>query len=133
MANLKIAKDWISFANTDLIGAKALLDLGENFLSLAAFHAQQAAEKSLKGYLVFNSIRVPKTHDIGDLLALIELKDNHFAELLKPCLDLTDYAVAYRYPDAQKIPLERRAVVIAIQQAELALAESLKRIEDKES
>ena len=133
MANLKIAKDWIGFANTDLIGAKALLDLGANFLSLAAFHAQQAAEKSLKGYLVFNSIRVPKTHDIGDLLALIELKDLHFAELLKPCLDLTDYAVAYRYPDAQKIPLEKHAVVIAIQQAELALAESLKRMEDKES
>ena len=128
MANLKIAKDWIGFANTDLIGAKALLDMGDSFLTLAAFHAQQAAEKSLKGYLVFQSIRVPKTHDLGDLLALIELKDKSFAELLKPCLDLTDYAVAYRYPDAQKKPIEKWAVVVAIQQAELAFNQTLIRI-----
>jgi len=42
---------------------------------------------------------VPKTHDIG-----------------------------YRYPDAQKKPLEKQAVVVAIQQAELAHNEILKRI-----
>ena len=75
MANLKVVKDWISLANTDLIGAKALFEMGVNFFGLAVFHAQQSAEKSIKAYLVFQSVRVPKTHDIGDLLALVELKD----------------------------------------------------------
>lgn len=129
MANLKLAKDWLGLANTDLVGAKALLDLGERFLALSAFHAQQAAEKALKAYLVFQSIRVPKSHDIGDLVVLIELKDKKLSELLKPCLELTDYAVAYRYPDAQKQPLTHQAVIEAIRQAELALSESIKRIE----
>jgi HEPN domain-containing protein len=128
LANLKIAKDWIGFANTDLIGAKALFEMGEKFFALSVFHAQQTAEKSLKAYLVFQSIRVPKTHDIGDLLALIELKDKKLSELLTSCQQLTDYAVAYRYPDAQKKPLEKKDVVLAIQQAEMALFESLKRI-----
>ena len=128
MANLKIVKDWIGFANTDLVGAKALFDMGENFFSLAVFHAQQAAEKSMKAFLVFQSVRVPKTHDIGDLLVLIELKDKDLFQLLNPCIELTDYAVAYRCPDAQKKPLEKKDVMLAIQQAELAHSEILKRI-----
>lgn len=128
MANLKVVKDWIGFANIDLVGAKALFEMGDDFLGLAAFHAQQAAEKSMKAYLTFHSVRVPKTHDIGDLLALIELKDKELFLLLSPCVELTDYAVAYRYPDAQKKPLERSAVLIAIQQAELAQIEVLKKI-----
>jgi HEPN domain-containing protein len=61
LGSIKVAKEWLSYANTDLIGAKALADMGENFFPLAAFHAQQCAEKALKAYLVFNSIRVPKT------------------------------------------------------------------------
>lgn len=128
MANLKVVKDWIGFANTDLIGAKALFEMGDNFLGLAVFHAQQAAEKSMKAYLVFQSVRVPKTHDIGDLLALIELKDKDLFQLLSPCVELTDYAVAYRYPDAQKKPLLSSEVALAIQKAELVQSEVLKRI-----
>ena len=102
MANIKVARDWLGLANTDLIGAKALFEMGDKFFAISAFHAQQAAEKALKAYLVFQSIRVPKSHDIGDLIALIELKDKELSTLLRPCLELTDYAVAYRYPDAQK-------------------------------
>ncbi len=128
MANLKIAKDWLGLANIYLIGSKALLEMDERFLALSSFHAQQAAEKSLKAYLVFHSIRVPKSHDIGDLLALIELKDKSFSDLLKSCEILSDYAVAYRYPDAQKNPLKKMEVDEAILQAQLALNESLKRI-----
>ncbi len=114
LANIKQAKDWLGLVNTDLIGAKALLEMGDRFYALSAFHAQQAAEKALKGYLVFQSIRVPKSHDIGDLIALIELKEKGHAELLKPCVELTDYAVAYRYPDAQQQPLTNEAVQRAI-------------------
>lgn len=54
MANLKVVKDWIGFANIDLVGAKALSKMGDDFLSLAAFHAQQAAEKSMKAYMIFS-------------------------------------------------------------------------------
>lgn len=128
MANLKITKDWLRLANTDLIGSKALLELGENFYALLAFHAQQAAEKSLKAYLVFNSIRVPKTHDLSDLLALIELKNLDFARSLKQTTILTDYAVAYRYPDATKEQLTKSTVLEAIALADFTLSEVLKKL-----
>ena len=39
--------------------------------TLSAFHAQQAAEKAIKGFLVFKSVRVPKSHNLGDLIKLI--------------------------------------------------------------
>ncbi|MBW1960508.1 MAG: HEPN domain-containing protein [Deltaproteobacteria bacterium] len=35
------------------------------------FHAQQCAEKYLKAFLTFKNIDFPKTHDIGELLALV--------------------------------------------------------------
>lgn len=128
MANLKIAKDWLGLANTDLVGAKALFEIGDKFFALSAFHAQQAAEKALKGYLVYNSIRAPKSHDVADLLALIGTKDPELAILLKSCEELTNYAVAYRYPDAQKKSLSKNMVEEAIIQAELALKECIRRI-----
>lgn len=49
-------------------------------------------------------------------------------KLLNPCVELTDYAVAYRYPDSQKKPLEKNEVAIAIQQSEFAHTEILKLI-----
>lgn len=128
MANLKVVKDWISLANTDLIGAKALFEMGETFFGLAVFHAQQSAEKSIKAYLVFQSVRVPKSHDIGDLLVLVKPKDEDLFKILSPCVDLTDYAVAYRYPDSQKKPLEKNEVAAAIQLAATAHVEVLNKI-----
>jgi len=121
LGSVKVAKEWLSYANVDLVGAKALTDLGEKFYPLAAFHAQQCAEKAIKGYLVYQSVRVPKTHDMADLLALVELKDPVFAKQVQASASLTDYAVAYRYPDAQKEPLKLHIVesVIGIAQSVL--------------
>lgn len=67
------------------------------------FHAQQAAEKFLKAYLVFNQINFSRTHDIGKLLNLCAKKDLAFLTL-KPTIVLTDYAVELRYPDDFYIP-----------------------------
>lgn len=133
MGSIKVAKEWLSYANTDLIGAKALVDMGENFLPLAAFHAQQAAEKAIKGYLVFISVRIPKTHDLADLISLVELKNPTFAKKLLPSTILTDYAVAYRYPDAQKEPLTRQVVLDAIATAQAVLDICIKLPTDHET
>lgn len=43
---------WLRIAKEDLCAAKGLLSL--ELFSSVAFHCQQAAEKSLKAYLVFH-------------------------------------------------------------------------------
>jgi HEPN domain-containing protein len=62
------------------------------------FHAQQCAEKYLKGQLQEDSAAIPKTHDLGKLLDLV-LPAHPFWAVLRPALDsLTIYAVDFRYP-----------------------------------
>jgi HEPN domain-containing protein len=61
------------------------------------FHAQQAAEKSLKGVLISKSIPFPKTHNIRTLLDLLP-QDVFPPREVKETASLTDYAVLSRYP-----------------------------------
>lgn len=114
MANEKMTKEWLTHSSRDLRAAKALFDLGAELYTQAGFHAQQAAEKAIKGFLVSNGLRPPKTHSIDDLIQLVELKDSELANKLKPATALTDLAVAYRYPDAQKTPLTSEDISQAI-------------------
>ena len=55
--------DWLRYARGDL--ALAQVSLPENsFYELLCFHAQQAAEKSIKAVLVNRGIAFPKIHII---------------------------------------------------------------------
>jgi len=68
----KQAKEWISFAETDLKSAKVLIK-DESLTTTAAFHVQQCVEKSLKALLELNNRKIPRIHD---LLKLIRRIDN---------------------------------------------------------
>ena len=67
----KQAKEWISFAETDLKSAKALIK-DESLTTTAAFHVQQCVEKSLKALLELNNSKVPRIHDLLKLLKRID-------------------------------------------------------------
>lgn len=90
---------WIEKAEEDWV--VALLALGAphaKAYNAICFHAQQCAEKYLKGQLQEDSQAIPKTHDLGKLLDLV-LPAQPFWEALRPALDrLTTYAVDFRYP-----------------------------------
>ncbi len=60
----RLARDWLAKAATDLAVCDRLLTEGTEFSEAVAFHAQQAAEKSLKALLVARQVEFPKTHDI---------------------------------------------------------------------
>jgi HEPN domain-containing protein len=62
------------------------------------FHAEQAAEKFIKAFLVAKQVEFPKTHDLGRLLDLVATVDGALATELVPAVDLTDYGVDVRYP-----------------------------------
>jgi HEPN domain-containing protein len=86
------------------------------YLEDLCFDAQQAAEKALKGLLIHLEAAFPYTHDVADLITLIEDHDLPVPESVKDAAILTDYAVATRYPGVGEPVTEdehERAVAIA--------------------
>src|SRR5450759_2396656 len=94
----RLAGDWLAKAATDLLVCERLSSQGAWFSEAIAFHAQQAAEKSLKALLVARQVEFPKTHDIERLVELVALGDAALAETLADAAELTPFGVEYRYP-----------------------------------
>ncbi|MGL6131748.1 MAG: HEPN domain-containing protein [Fusobacteriaceae bacterium] len=65
----------------------------------AIYHYQQAAEKALKAFLIFNKSKVPKTHDLTNVLDLCVEFNTKFKVLYDACEKLTPYATIFRYMD----------------------------------
>ena len=64
-----------------------------------AFHCQQAAEKYLKGFLLFLDISFSRQHSLNYLLGLLSQKIEIADELFDYASELEDFAVDIRYPD----------------------------------
>lgn len=114
MANSKMTRQWFTYASRDIRAAIAILEMGNEFKNIAAFNCQQGVEKVIKGYLVFNGVRPPKSHSIKELSKLVENLDPKLAKKLAKAEILTKYTVVYRYPDAEKKPLTLKQVRSAI-------------------
>lgn len=96
-----LAAEWLRWASADLQVAK-LTDDERIAPQIAAFHAQQAAEKALKALLVQQQIDFPRTHSIGVLLALLEEAGISGVQDLIDATGLTRYAVSTRYPGEEE-------------------------------
>jgi HEPN domain-containing protein len=86
-------------AEIDLIAAEELLPSARVADAVIGFHLQQAVEKLLKALLAARDIPYRKTHDIRQLMDLLE---DHQVLLPEPLADLDDftpYAVELRYDD----------------------------------
>jgi len=57
-------------AEHDLVAGRATIATGKAF-DMVCFHAQQAAEKSLKALLAVKDVEHPWRHDLGELLELV--------------------------------------------------------------
>ncbi len=68
---------WLKIARRDLEAARVL---GANALyGTAAFHCQQAAEKAIKGFLVYHDQEFGMTHNIGELVQSAGPFESQFA------------------------------------------------------
>lgn len=65
---------------------------------MVCFCCQQAVEKYLKAVLVELGLRVPRTHDLEDLLRLVQPHHPGLAGLKRGLDFLTQFAVQARYP-----------------------------------
>lgn len=94
----KVLAEWIRKADKDLAVAERLSLDEVPFCDAITFHCQQAAEKYLKGLLVFYDIEFPKTHDLELLLNLVATRNSDLADGLRDVIVLTPYGVEIRYP-----------------------------------
>ena len=95
---LQKIRQWAAYGDEDLRLAQHALTMGEQCPDrLAAYHAQQCAEKYLKAYLVHRAVDFPFTHNISLLLELCT-KCAAWPEALEDAESLTRYAITTRYP-----------------------------------
>jgi len=114
---MSTAKSWFEKASQDLRMAKVLFENDPSFLTGTAFMCQQCVEKCIKGFLIENKKRPDKTHDLVKLSKEALNLNPNLKSIHNEMERLTEYAVAYRYPDAAKTPLKKEQVKIAIEKA----------------
>ena len=68
---IDLVKSWMIKSNHDLNSARILADNPEPYLDTAIYHCHQAAEKAIKGFLVYHDVRFEKTHDLRLLIEKI--------------------------------------------------------------
>ena len=121
-------QDWILKANEDLKVAIILAGKG-NFGYHIGFFCQQAAEKTLKGYLLTKGSYYPKTHDLTLLLRLSIKHHSDFKVLLENCLLLNPLYVEERYPFGPPIKFTKEKIARILKACE----EILKFVKQKTS
>ena len=84
---MELYEAWIYKADHDFRSAELLFANALN--DTAIYHAQQCAEKSLKAYLEFKNITIPKTHSLDKLLDLCKQEDADFDKIDRQIFDLS--------------------------------------------
>ena len=91
------AGEWLRRARSNLVLAR--MELPEDGLyEDLCFHAQQAAEKSLKAIYQHHGWTFRYVHDLEELLTGLSGHGVEIPDGIERCLDLTSYASEARYP-----------------------------------
>jgi HEPN domain-containing protein len=98
---LDTLRQWVRKAEEDWSAAEYLLAAASDVLYRpACFHAQQSAEKYLKAVLIVRGIGFPRTHNLEQLLLLLEEAGARLDGIDADQVGvLTPHAVTSRYPD----------------------------------
>ena len=98
---------WVAKAENDLLNIQNNPSAPVIPWDTICFHAQQVAEKLLKGFLAFHGRELTRTHDLVALLSACVQVTPGLAKLEQDCQRLTHYAVVSRYPDDLYEPDEK--------------------------
>jgi len=94
-------------AEGDVASINALLknkDVPEDYnYESICFHATQAVEKFLKGFIVNNNGKVKKSHNLEYIHNIANGIDNSFFSIKNECIKLNQYTSEVRYNDKNRI------------------------------
>ena len=102
MEFLKQYKILLKKSKSDLKAGKNLLEDFENKdkdldICTIMFHFQQSAEELLKALLAYNKIHFTKTHDIEELINILNKNNIKISNGIEKLTNLTEFAVDGRY------------------------------------
>lgn len=111
MRDAKHGRLMLDLAGADIQAMTHMMDSDKFPESVFGFHCQQAVEKLCKAWLSAEGVEYPRTHDLRTLMQFLEQRRPREIGVFLPLVDLTDYAVQFRYDapiDLQ--PLDRPAL-----------------------
>lgn len=92
------ARGWFAKARDDIRAGELVLGAEPPLVEDALFHAQQAAEKSMKGFLTWHGKAFRKVHDLREIAgAAIEIEPG-LEPMLRQAARLSPFAGVFRYP-----------------------------------
>jgi HEPN domain-containing protein len=104
----KLAREWLTKALHDLQTARITANAADGPLDTAIYHCQQAAEKSVKGWLTAKSVSFERTHDLRRLIRQAAGELPQFTQFTGAAEILTPYVSAFRYPGLTDDPMPSR-------------------------
>jgi HEPN domain-containing protein len=115
MSDVKHARMLLDVADLDRQAIHNMLDVAKFDDVIFGFHAQQAVEKCLKAWLSSEGVVYPRTHDLRVLYCLLEGQNVSKLDDFIDLVDLTDFAVQFRYELSKDLePLDRQATIEAV-------------------
>ncbi len=119
MPDDKTARIYLTMAGKDFDALERMIRYGGFAEEVFGLHAQQAVEKLLKAWLCYTDIeKIPHIHDLDELAALLRTQGEQIPENILPLLDLSDFAIQFRYEPYPTFdePLERKNILLLLQQ-----------------
>jgi HEPN domain-containing protein len=101
--NNEEVQEWLEVADRDLDSALLLNEAVRRHFEVICYLCAQAAEKYLKGFLIFIDIVPKKTHDLVLLNDLCAEIDNDFQNIYDECRFLNRFATDIRYPNKYEV------------------------------
>ena len=119
MSDASPERDWFEKADQDLEMARRALGPEKPLPGMACYHAQQCAEKYLKGYLIAHSVPFRFVHDLIYLTQLCMAREPAFEELMSAAEILGEYGTTVRYPmggsEGPDVETAKKAIQLAEQ------------------
>lgn len=119
----EVAQLLLQKAREDFSAAQTLVATEDQADHVIGFHLQQAVEKALKAVLAGRAVEIPRTHDLGYLVELLEGLEIEIPEAVSLSDWLTPWGVLFRY-DSYPEALDRDKGLEAATAA-IGLAEEL--------
>jgi len=99
MVELIDYKVWFKLAEEEFnYACRDLRTKGHTFFAPTCFHFHQAAEKSLKAYILFCGKQFRKIHNLVELVKICGVDDTDFNNLLEEAGELNPFYTNTRYP-----------------------------------
>jgi len=123
-------REWLRRARSNLVRARQRQP--DVYFEDLCFDAQQAAEKAVKALLLHMDVRFPYTHDLADLLTLVQQNEQPVPNSVKEAAALSEYAVETRYPGLAE-PVTEEEHAEAVKWAERVVQWAKQRVKDSDN